>query len=66
MAGTALDDAAGMALQLDSRQIVIGGRQRIRPDRMGRSMATFAGDVAVTQAVAVECIAIFRKSFVDC
>ena len=35
MAGTALDDAAGMALQLDGRQVVIGGRQCIRPDRMG-------------------------------
>lgn len=35
MAGTALDEAAGMALQLDGRQVVIGGRQRIRPDRMG-------------------------------
>ena len=35
MAGTALDDAAGMALQLDGRQVVIGGCQCIRPDRMG-------------------------------
>lgn len=60
----ALGDSTGMALQLHGRQVVIGGWQRIRPDRMGGAMAAFAGDTAVTEAVAVERIVVFSKALV--
>ena len=60
----ALGDSAGMALQLHGRQVVIGRRQRIRPDRVGGAMATCAGHTAVSEAVAVERTDVFSEALV--
>jgi len=60
----ALADSAGMALQLNGRDVVIGGRQCVRPDGMGGAVATFTGHTAVSEAVAVERIGIFSEALV--
>ena len=54
MAGAAFADRAGVALKLDRGYIVIRVRHRIRPDRVGGTVAALACDAAVTQAVAVQ------------
>jgi hypothetical protein len=59
--GTALDDGAGMPLQLGGSQVVIGGRLRIRPDRMRGPVTALAGDIAMPQTVAVKRIAVSAK-----
>ena len=64
MTNAAFTDGAGMALQLVGGHIVIGRRQCIGPDRMGGSMAAFAGDTAVSQAVSVERTGVFSKALV--
>lgn len=64
MTDTALGDGARMALQLVGRDIIVRSWQGIRPDRMGGAVAAFAGDTAVTEAVAVERTGVFSEALV--
>ncbi len=54
MTDTTLNDGAAVSLQIFGRLIVIRIRIGDRPDCMGGAVAGLAGDIAVTQAVAVE------------
>lgn len=64
VADSAVAEGTGMALKLGGRDIVIGLRVGIRPDRVGRAVAAFAGDAAVSQAVAVERGIVFGEPLV--
>ncbi len=63
VAGGALGDGAGMALQLHCRDIVVGIRVAVRPDGMRTAVAGLTAQAGMTiQTVAVQGIVIFGKT----
>jgi len=66
MAGLALDDRAGVALELNGRNVVICVRVAYRPLGMGAPVAGFTRHPAVAKAVSIQGIIFFGKPLVRC
>jgi hypothetical protein len=64
MANGTLDDGSRVSLQLFGGNVVIGLGIRIGPNGVGTAMTGFAGQSAVSFAVAKQGVVFFSKSFV--
>jgi hypothetical protein len=64
MTNGTLDDGSRVSLQPHSTNVIIGAGIRIGPDGVGTAMTGFAGQSAMSFAVAKQGVVFFSKSFV--